>query len=71
MKILVSLRSVYGSTKIYPVNEEAVALARIAGTKTLEPRVLAIAIRHMGATVQVHGESRAEELFGLINSAIA
>lgn len=35
MEIIVEVKSVYGQDKIYPINNAAQALARIAGKKTL------------------------------------
>lgn len=35
MRIEIEVKSVYGLDKIYPVNEAAQTIARIAGTKTL------------------------------------
>jgi hypothetical protein len=35
MRVEIQLKTVYGVDKIYPVNQAAQALARIAGTKTL------------------------------------
>tara|TARA_R110000868_G_scaffold411755_1_gene708937 strand:+ start:40883 stop:41071 length:189 start_codon:yes stop_codon:yes gene_type:complete len=40
IRIEVETRSVYGNTLIYPVNDAAKAVARIAGTKTLSPIVI-------------------------------
>lgn len=43
-KIEVEVRTIYGVPKIYPANEAAAALARIAGTKTLSKANLKDAI---------------------------
>ena len=51
MILMVVLKSVYGAPKLYPANDAAHALAAIAGTKTLEPRVLALAKKGLGALV--------------------
>ena len=39
MNLAVTIKTVYGLPKVYPVNEAAQALADIAGTKTLELRI--------------------------------
>lgn len=54
LELRIEVREVYGKTLLYPVNDAAMALARIAGTKTLEPRVLKEAKQHLGATVLVN-----------------
>ena len=59
MNLMVILKSVYGVPKLYPANDEARALAEIAGTKTLEPRVLATAKRAFGAAVLTVNEDAA------------
>ncbi len=51
MELRVILKSVYGRPAIYPANDAAAALAEIAGTTTLAPRVLALAKARLGATV--------------------
>ena len=38
--ITVSLKDVYGTTKAYPANDQAVKLAALVGTKTLTPSTL-------------------------------
>jgi hypothetical protein len=38
--LIVRVRNVYGVPAVYPVNETAVAFAKIAGTKTLSHPVL-------------------------------
>lgn len=53
LELRIEVREVYGKTLLYPANTQAEALARIAGTKTLEPRVLKEAKRHLGAVVFV------------------
>ncbi len=52
--ISVTLREVYGRPLLYPANEAAKGLAEIAGTITLDPRILRIARRALGADVQTH-----------------
>lgn len=49
--IQVQVKSVYGNTLIYPVNEAAQLIANIAGTKTLSNANLACAER-LGFTIQ-------------------
>ena len=51
MNILVRSKSVYGTTKFYPMNEAARHLAAIANTITLLPSTLALAER-LGHTVE-------------------
>lgn len=53
--LLVRVRNVYGTPTIYPVNEPAALIARIAGTKTLTHDAL-IAAEQLGFTVQVQPE---------------
>lgn len=55
-RITVTARNVYGTTKLYPANSQAHALAEIAGTKTLSVAVLQIAAR-MGFLVTVAGDT--------------
>ena len=43
--VMVEVKSVYGQTKVYPVNQAAVLFAEIAGTKTLSHAVLCRAER--------------------------
>lgn len=52
MNITVRIKDVYGVRQVYPVSEEAQVLASIAGTKTLQPNVIA-AIKKLGYTIQV------------------
>lgn len=49
--IQVQVKSVYGNTLIYPVNEAAQLIANIAGTKTISNATLAYAQR-LGFTIQ-------------------
>lgn len=50
MNITIQARSVYGETKIYPVDAAAKEFAAIAGTKTLTRDTLASALR-LGFTI--------------------
>ena len=50
--VLVKIKSIYGVDKIYPANEAAQAIADIACTKTLCPRALYHAIKHLGVKVE-------------------
>ena len=54
--IEVEVRDVYGKRTIYPSNEQAKALAKIAGTRTLTPAVLAVAVQDLGAEVVLTGQ---------------
>lgn len=49
--IEVEVRSVFGISKIYPANDAAAKLARIAGTKTLKASDLAAA-KELGMVVK-------------------
>jgi hypothetical protein len=51
MEILVTIKPQYGCVAYHPDNAEAKALAQIAGTKTLTPRVLSLA-KGMGFEVK-------------------
>lgn len=53
--IIVRAKSVYGQSKIYPVNEAAKKLAAIAGTTTLTTQALRLA-REMGCRIVLDGE---------------
>ena len=53
MNLEVTIKTVYGLPKVYPANEAAQALADIAGTKTLELRVIKRAMSGLGASVKV------------------
>ena len=62
--IAVTVRNVYGRQLVYPANESAQLLARIAGTATLAPAVLKLAVQ-LGMTVtQVSDDASA--LAGII-----
>ena len=52
MKIQVKIKSVYGTDKVYPVCDKAVAFAHIAGTTTLTDYAIAY-IKQLGYTVEV------------------
>jgi hypothetical protein len=49
--IQVQVKSVYGNTLIYPANEAAELIAKIAGTKTISPQALNYA-KQLGLVVQ-------------------
>lgn len=55
MTITVSIRNVYGNERIYPVCENALLFAKIAGTQTLTREVLA-KIKLLGYTVEVESQ---------------
>lgn len=57
MKLEVEIRAVYGTPKIYPVNDAARALAQIAGTETLSARTLDLA-KKLGHSVHEVIKSR-------------
>lgn len=61
IRIEVKARQVYGETKLYPANEAAETLARIAGTKTLTTETLALAKR-MGCIVALNAAVTLSEL---------
>jgi hypothetical protein len=52
MNITVRIKDVYGIQQVYPVSREAQLLAQIAGTKTLQPNVIA-AVKQLGYTINV------------------
>lgn len=52
INLQVSVRSVYGNELIYPMNEAATVLAKIAKAKTLSFETLKLA-REMGMTVEL------------------
>jgi len=66
--ISVTPKNVYGETKIYPANEQAQALADIAGTKTLTHRTLRIA-KEMGFEIVQVTPDLTEVLGGLLSDA--
>lgn len=53
MEIVVRAKEVYGNTLLYPANEVAEALAKIAGTTTLSPVVMKVATEKLGMTFRV------------------
>jgi len=55
MKILVYIRSVYGTMRVYPNNEAAHTLARIIGDSTISVENLINAVK-LGHQVEVEGE---------------
>ena len=52
MQAIIQAKEVYGETKFYPVNDIALSLAKIAGTKTLTVQTIAEAKR-MGIEFEV------------------
>jgi hypothetical protein len=52
MKIQVRIKSVYGTDKVYPVCDKAIAFAHIAGTTTLTDYTISH-IKLLGYTVEV------------------
>ena len=52
MKIQLRIKSVYGTDKVYPVCDKAIAFAHIAGTTTLTYYTIAY-IKKLGYTVEV------------------
>lgn len=51
-RVEVEVRNVYGVPTVYPVNEQAVKLAKLAGSKTLTKRTL-VQAEAMGFVVMV------------------
>jgi len=66
LKMEVKVDKVYGVLKLYPVSAEAKAIAKIAGTKTLTPAVLGIAMAELGASLVVSGKADALEVAKMI-----
>lgn len=60
MEIHVQVRTVYGRPSIYPANDAARTLARIAGTETLTPHALRLA-KELGHVVHEIVQPRLEE----------
>ena len=52
--LIVSRKGVYGRDVFYPVNETALLFAKTEATKTITPRVMAIA-RKLGFEVKCEG----------------
>jgi len=50
--VLVNLKNKYGIERVYPANEIAACLARIAGTTTLTPHTLRYAVQ-MGFEIKM------------------
>lgn len=55
IRIELTTKQVYGATKLYPANDQARDLARLAGTTTLTMETLNIA-RRMGMEVVIDAE---------------
>lgn len=55
MKILVSIKNVYGNETVYPECETAKVLAQLAGQKTLTTRTIQL-IKQLGYTIQVKAQ---------------
>lgn len=51
LEIRVTVRDQYGCRVLHPANEQARALAQIAGTKTLRSQDLLLAKQHLGAVI--------------------
>ena len=49
-------KNVYGRSTMYPVGDVAMGVARIAGTKTLNPRDIVTAREHFGITWRAVGD---------------
>lgn len=62
----VKLRNIYGRERIYPSNPAAEAIAAIAGTATLEPSVLRVAMNQLGAVIHVEGEDFAKRVMEML-----
>lgn len=67
MEIKVQVKSVYGTSKIYPANAAAETLAQIAGTKTLSPAILQLA-KQLGMVIT---EVSAPQLAALVQGVAA
>ncbi len=61
-EIQVTIRSVYGAQKIYPVNAAAEKLAELVGAKTLSGRQLAMA-QDLGCSVKFVEDPKARAAF--------
>ena len=78
--LIVTIKSVYGTDKIYPVNTPAELLARIAGTKTLTLQAienamkmgfdLALVTRH-GTTITKYDGGTATDATIAVNDLVA
>ena len=56
MKIIVSIKNVYGKELIYPVCSNAVFFSALAGAKTLTPKAIQL-IKTFGYTIEVETPS--------------
>lgn len=66
----ITVRDVYGKPKLYPVNGPAQTLARIAGTKTLEPKVLRAAMSGFDAVIKYDMTAHGETIGRLLREAL-
>lgn len=57
--IRIEARGQYGRTVYHPANDEARALAEIAGTKTLTPAALKVARERLGFEIKLEVEAAA------------
>lgn len=57
--IHIKARAQYGRTVYHPANEQARALAEIAGTKTLTPAALKVARERLGFEIKLETEQAA------------
>lgn len=64
----VKIKDVYGTKLVYPVCPIAEGFARIAGAKTLPPKVIR-EIRAMGFTVVAEADGAAEILVAITEAA--
>ena len=69
--LIVTTRNVYGAETIYPVNETAFALARIAGTKTLRLQDIATAAAAFGLSVVCQNNESTGFLFARLRELSA
>ena len=61
MKAFVTLKSVYGDTKVYPHCSVATGFANIAGTKTLTKQTL-VEMKKLGVEIIVHADETISDL---------
>lgn len=66
----VTPKTIYGNTLLYPANESARALAELAGTATITPRVLRIATERLGLGLKVISASADERVLALITPVV-
>jgi hypothetical protein len=64
--VYIEPRQTYGVWRLYPVNDHAKALANIAGTKTLEPKTIRLAMEGLGASLKVSNQN----LTGVVNAMV-